>query len=138
MWWVWYTGGDDTDLVTFDSEAVAKGYQADPTGRMFLGQKVMLRFVFDPLAHKRTKGAPLFTYDGPFLYDGPETQEEAHRRLRAEHRRARIKKALGKTSTEKQLEALEYVAKELEMDREEFEMLVDEERELKEARRRKK
>lgn len=139
-WWVWYTGGDDTDLVTFNSEAVAKAYQADPSGRLFLGRKVMIRFNFNP--HAKGGGPRLFTYDGPFIYDGPETEAESLARQRRDFRRARIKKALGKTSPAKQLEALEYVQKELamdadEQDREEFAMLVAEERELKEARKRK-
>jgi hypothetical protein len=132
VWWVWYLGGDSDDLVTFDNEAVAKAYQS-PLQTYYLGDKVMIRFVFDPLA----KGgmARLFTYDGPWVYDGPETQEQFLVRQHAAAARARIKKQLG---TAKEDEKLLKVKAEFALDDDTFELYVAEERELKDARRRKK
>jgi hypothetical protein len=102
---------------------------------MWLGQKVMIRFNFDPLA--RGGKDRLFTYDGPFVYDGPESQEQATRRQRQDFARNRVRKALGKAES-KWVEALAYVQKELEMDDEEFEFLVEDEKALKASRKRKK
>lgn len=70
-----------------DTEEEALAFQLDPKGRGWLGDKKVMRVAFRPWEY------PWATSDPAVTYPGPETVQEALRRVRAEMLLARLRKA---------------------------------------------
>jgi len=131
-WWVWYTHGTQDDLRMFDEQDEALQYQADPKGREYLGDKVVMRVAFRPWEPWESWA---FTHDTPSFFQGPETREEATKRNRFELLTSRLRKAGDKS------EKLVYVEKEMQPTEEELAdayAILQAEKNAKEERARRK
>lgn len=77
-WWVWFQGGWGDTARRFKTREDALEWTPNLKGQGYLGKRVVMRVAFAPGGE--SIDAP-WSHDPPELFDGPETEAEARKRI---------------------------------------------------------